>query len=203
VQYQDLTPAEQAKTRRRLRDGLSRDHRMLARIANGFDDTTITDPALRAEIRALWQLCAGALGRDLTLPPYEARMIERDREQYLAPDEELGPLPTPGSTDPEHLVRRIHHQRIALRQLQRLYDAELAARARDLRGHRRWDLAEQRWIEDDPLADPQEDPDDLAGLRAKARRQRRHLRRAHRLIDAQRAELGRAVDALVRRAAAG
>lgn len=205
MQYKELAPEEQAKIRRTLRDRLPSDFSRLAKLVDGRDRTSIDDPELLTQLRSLWAQHRGVLSTDFTLPADLASIIERDRREYLAPDEALGPLPDPKATDPGRLVRRIHHQRLALRRLERLHAFAWKTRSDDIRRAPRWNEAEQRMVTEELATDTDTDTDpaDLAGLRAKVRRQRHALRRAHRLIDEQRAELGRVVDALVRAAATG
>ena len=203
MQYKELTPEEQAKVRRILRDRIPGRFGRVGKVVRGGDGTSVDDGELLAQLRALWAQHRDVLSADFTLPGTLTEIIERDRRDYLAPDDALGPLPDPKATDPARLVRRIHHQRLALRRLEALHAFAWRTRADDIRRARLWNEATQRTVIEDMAAESDADPVDMARLQAKVHRQRRALQRAHRLIDAQRAELGRLVDALVRAAATG
>ena len=205
MQYEELTPEEQAKVRRILRDQLPGRFHRVTKVVDGRDTTSVDDEELLAHLRALWAEHRNLLSSDFTLPAALAKLVERDRQAYLAPDEVFGPLPDPKATDPGRLVRRIHHQRLALRRLEALHADAWRTRADDIRRTRSWDAAANRPLVEDLASesDADDDPVTVAGLQVKVRRQRRALRRSHRLIDEQRAQLGRLMDALVRAAATG
>jgi hypothetical protein len=141
-------------------------HARLRALLDGAEADATDLHSMRQEIRQLW------------------RWLE-DTHGYLVagPDE---------PADPRRLSRRIHFQRLALSDMNRLVRSEFAYRCRCLRS--------ELEVDGDGTAGSG-DTADVAALRAQVRRQRRVLRWVDRRLVAQGEELGRLLDRVIKQAA--
>lgn len=201
MRFKDLTSTEQAKVRYLWRGQLrSIDVQPFPRLrqferAGSLDG--IDEQELIAECREVLRQIDLALSSDFELEPWMASIVEQDRQRYLATVDDLGGLPG-DETERSVLTRRIHHQRIELRHLQRLMADYWRWRTTDRSQWDAWWKREKGWTgeAEDACTDP-------ALLRARLRLQRRLLHSAERVIEQQRQELGTMLHQSIERAARG
>ena len=201
MRFKDLTSTEQAKVRYLWRGRLrSIDVQPFPRLrqcerAGSLDG--IDEQELLAELRDVLHQLDVALSSDFQLEPWMASIVEQDRQRYLATVDDLGGLP---GVDAERsaLIRRIHHQRIELRSLQRVMADYWRWRTTDRAHWDDWWKREKGWTEES-----EEACSDVAVLRARLRLQRRQLRSANSVIEQQRQELGAMLQRSIERAAMG
>ena len=146
------------------------------------------DKQLLAELKDLLATTQGVLNGQLTVPPEFISRLEADRIAYLRGDEGI-PAADDDPNDINHLSRRIHHQRLALREFQRLYDSLITTY------HRRTavgDMASGR--DGQPLT--------VGELAERCRGLGHRLQRANRLLDVQAAEMAKLMRRLTAMAAA-
>ncbi len=168
----------------------------MQRLLSESTEATV-EPEVLDEIRRLLASLRTAWSSDFELPAWLARLIEGDRKQYLEGGDAFGALPD-GSADRGHLVRRIHHQRLALRAFQRRMENAWRWRWQEWKTQEAW-LERQLLITDEPC----DEVVDVANLRKRLRLQTEARRRAERIIERQQNELCELLDRVVRQAATG
>lgn len=199
MRFKELTNAEQAKVRRLLKDQLTlvdvqpfpHVRQMLAEPSGSGLEPEVLD-----EIRRMWKSLETAWSSDFELSAWLARRVEGDRTRYLTGAEELGVVS--GDTEERsHLTRRIHHQRLELRVLQRMLVNLWRGRMRERDVLNTW-LARQ-------LSLPEEAAEEVDPvlLRKRIRMLKQDFHHAERIIELQQDEMRELLDRVVRQAATG
>ncbi|MBI2705313.1 MAG: hypothetical protein HYX32_08515 [Actinobacteria bacterium] len=201
MRYSELTREEQNKIRRLWRDTLHsidlQPFRGLTKVLSGSPFGAFDDEDLRDELRGMRRQLEVALTSDFELEPWMEHRMVHDRETYMQIDPEFGEPPADASAIGA-LSRRIHHQRIELRQLQRILQQFWQWRAGERARQDEWWKRQQGWSDE-----PDEACSDTATLRRRLRLQRRALRHANRLIEEQQREMAVLLNRTIVHAATG
>ena len=156
-----------------------------------------SDPQLIDELRSISRYLWNVLSSDFELPASIEAYVNHDRERYLAVHVELT-ASDDHTSDVQRLKRRIHHQRIALRDCQRTIESAWKYTSEDWLRQKRWVAAHDEWLDLVGV-----EPNDPSSLSARVRRQRHALKRSHRLVEAQRQEMSALLHRLIVQAATG